>query len=187
MSAELADLAARMGRVVPRLPRCTVYRIYGWQAWLTWRAHPLDGTWRGAKGVRYNAPGGRPTVYSSLSRIGAMAEYDQRAMLFGLPTTPGGVDVIEIHLLDVPVLDLTDKGVRRRLGVSLDELRQPSSSWEDWKPGDPVPLTHAIGGVARRHFCGVLAPSWIETQVRALQPLHNAVLFLAVSDPWQPR
>jgi len=103
------------------------------------------------RGGRYTPPAGAPALYFAYDAATPMAEL--RAVLYdenGLPV-PGTVHnpivALAVRAVAGRVLDLTDAGTRRALGVSLDDLRC------DWGAGQaayatgtaPMPVTQLIG------------------------------------------
>jgi RES domain-containing protein len=121
-------------------------------------------------GGRWNPKGGFRTLYFSLTPETALAEilahHRSQAMpdVEAMPVTLVGFRVNVRQLLDV-----TDRRIRRLLGVAGTQIREP------WRPSQYAgreALTQAIGRLAREAgFQGLLAPSAVRRLGR------NLVLF----------
>lgn len=109
----------------------------------------LDGEGARAHGGRWNPPQSFPVVYTALDRPTVDAEFGRLTRRAALPAAsflPRRLSRIRLDLRRV--LDLTDPGTRRRLGVTLATLRD-----DDWRP------TQQIGQAAQfLGFEAVLAP-----------------------------
>jgi len=109
----------------------------------------LDGQGARINGGRWNPPDSFAVVYTALEPDTIDAEFGRLTRRTGLPAgafLPRRIASIDTSL--AKVLDLTDTGTRRRLGVTLAQLTD-----DDWSG------TQAIGQAA--HFLGyegVLAP-----------------------------
>jgi RES domain-containing protein len=121
-------------------------------------------------GGRWNPKGGFRTLYLSLTPETALAEalahHRSQAIpdVEAMPITLAGFQVNVVRLLD-----LTAQRVRRSLGVTLKQLREP---WRPAQHAGQEALTQAIGRLARETgFQGLLAPSAVHPKGR------NLVLF----------
>ncbi len=109
----------------------------------------MDGEGARANGGRWNPPQSFPVVYTALERTTVDAELQRLARRTGLPVgslLPRRLTRIAVDL--TKVLDLTDRTVRRRLGLTLRRLTD-----DDWS------ATQGIGQAAQ--FLGyeaILAP-----------------------------
>ena len=103
----------------------------------TWDAHPGNI----AASHRYSGPG-KGGVYGSMSDATALAEVSHYGVASGRIVVKKRVDLKN-------VLDLTDPAVRKKVGVSLEDIT-----------GNSYAKTHAVGDWARANgFDGILAPS----------------------------
>ncbi|HEY6608002.1 MAG TPA: RES family NAD+ phosphorylase [Candidatus Limnocylindria bacterium] len=109
----------------------------------------LDGEGARVNGGRWNPPESFPVVYTALDRATVDAEIDRLARRSGLSVEsllPRRLSRIDADL--TKVLDLTDRAVRRRLGVTLALLTA-----DDWG------ATQRIGQAAQfLGFEAILAP-----------------------------
>jgi len=106
----------------------------------------LSGQGAKISGGRVNGIGAFRVIYTSTDPMTATAETFQNFAAFGFDkdkVRPKVVVGVEIDL--TAVLDLCDIGIRRRLGVTLNDLAQ--SWWPVQAAGDEA-LTQAIGRAA---------------------------------------
>ena len=87
----------------------------------------LDGKGALRHGGRWNAPGSFPVVYGSTDDVTAVKESSAAAAYYNFPMRDPRI-LVAIHFKLRGVLDLTDASVRRKLGVTLSEIRR-----EDWR------------------------------------------------------
>lgn len=113
------------------------------------RYRALDGDGARANGGRWNPPGSFAVVYTALDRLTIDAEFERLTRRTGLAATaflPRRLARIDVAL--TRVLDLTDARIRRRLGVTLQQLTH-----DDWS------RTQGIGAAAQfLGYEGILAP-----------------------------
>jgi RES domain-containing protein len=137
------DLVRALDRVVPIGWRGTVLRHHAP------RYGALDGEGARANGGRWNPPQSFPVVYTALDRATVDRELERLARRSGLNVEsllPRRLSRIDVEL--TRVLDLTDRAVRRRVGVTLTELTH-----EDWA------ATQGIGQAAQLlGYEAILAP-----------------------------
>jgi RES domain-containing protein len=105
-------------------------------------------------------PRGAPfrTLYFALDPETALAEVLHHHRSQAVPDAEATPVTLFACRVDVErLLDLTDRRVRRLLGVSLRQLKQ---LWRPTQHAGQEALTQAIGRLARAHgFQGLLAPS----------------------------
>lgn len=123
--------------------------------------HVLGGEGAYKRGGRWNRPG-IAAVYGSTNDVTALEESKANDRYYGLVTkTPRLVVAIDAQL--VGVLDLTSAGMRRALGVTLDELAE-----EDWRKlleAGQESLSQALGRAAAAvGASGLLAKSAVVRQ-----------------------
>jgi RES domain-containing protein len=137
------DLVRALDRLTPRQWTGTVLRHHAP------RYRALDGQGARINGGRWNPSDSFAVVYTALEPGTIDAEFGRLTRRTGLPAQaflPRRIASIDVRL--ERVLDLTDTGTRRRLGVTLAQLTD-----DDWS------RTQGIGQAA--HFLGyegVLAP-----------------------------
>ena len=137
------DLVLALDRLAPTTWTGTVLRHHAP------RYRALDGHGARINGGRWNPPDSFAVVYTALEPGTIDAEFQRLTRRTGLPAgtlLPRRIARIDASL--AKVLDLTDIGTRRRLGVTLAQLTD-----DDWA------RTQGIGQAA--HFLGyegVLAP-----------------------------
>jgi RES domain-containing protein len=123
----------------------------------------LTGAGAKATGARWNSPGSFATIYTSQSPETATREALAHHRYFGLPIEVALPRILaSVQLVLQRVLNLTDTRIRKRLGVTVNELRG-----EDWRAanarGDEA-LTQAIGRLAwDAEWEALLAPSAAHT------------------------
>ena len=118
----------------------------------------ISGWGASYNGGRWNPPGVK-AIYASLNPITAVKEVYQEFIKYGFkdhhiqPRVMAGVK-LNVKCL----LDLTDAGIRRKLGFRLDELT--GEDWHAIQSGGEESWTQAIGrGAQLAGFEGLLAPS----------------------------
>jgi len=129
----------------------------------------LTGEGSRIKGGRWNPPG-IAAVYGSSTPETAMAESLGHYRYYRIPlpaAMPRVCLALEVDLNRI--LDLRDRAVRRRLGLTLGQI---SGDWRAQRDSGKVPTTQRVGeAVYRAGFEGLLAPS-------AHSPGgHNLVIF----------
>ena len=114
-------------------------------------AHPLNAHFIIHASGRWNRPGEYGCLYTALAPETAEAEHRKardRAGIFGERPR----EIVGIDVMVAPVLDLTSRTRRRRLGVRSSDLR----SDED----EGIEACRAIADAARAEgYRGILAPS----------------------------
>ncbi len=85
-------------------------------------------------------------MYTSLTRAGVIAEYHKElAKVSGISAEEDHPrDLVSIHIVAKPVLDLTKPSTRKRMGISLETIT-----------GDRVPILTPAG----QGYRGILSPS----------------------------
>ncbi|NNG15481.1 MAG: RES family NAD+ phosphorylase [Gemmatimonadales bacterium] len=117
-------------------------------------AHPLDLSFLLQADGRWNRAGEYACLYTSLTRNGAIAEYDkwlgQRVGL--MPRDDAERDLVTIRVRLASVCDVTDAGVRRRLGVTREAITRDTTA--------SLELCRTIADWARaRQYGAILSPS----------------------------
>jgi RES domain-containing protein len=106
----------------------------------------IDGGGAKRTGGRWN-PRGVAALYCALTPEAALAEALAYARYMGWPVSRGFPRVIVALRVKLSnVLDLTDRSIRRRLGVSAE--RMTTTDWRKEVAGGRIPLTHLIGRAA---------------------------------------
>ncbi len=115
---------------------------------------------------RWNRAGEYGCLYTSLSREGAVAEYEKMLKRFGLaPEEDQRRDLVTVRVTVSPILDLTDRKVHQELGIPLDALLSD-------KPAD-LEFCRAVADLARgRAYRAILSPS------AARKGAHNLNIYL---------
>lgn len=121
-----------------------------------------DGAWRInsyniADNHRYSSPG-RGALYTSTSPEGVLGELRH----YGID--PSKRVMLEREVRVDNVLDLTNPGVQRQLGVDPNDLIRASQSPLELRrsietPANDYFMTHALGDFARTRYNGLLVPS----------------------------
>ena len=110
-------------------------------------------------GARWNAKGSFRALYFSLNPETALAEvlaYRRSQNVPDAETTP--MTLVACHADVQRVLDLTDRRVRRLLGVTVTQVT--GEPWRAVQHGGQEALTQAIGRLAREAgFQGLVVPS----------------------------
>ena len=110
-------------------------------------------------GARWNPKGSFRTLYFSLTPETALAEVLAHRRSQNVPdaeTTP--VTLIACHVQVTRVLDLTDRGIRRLLGITVGQVT--GEPWRAVQHGGQEALTQAIGRLAcEAGIEGLLVPS----------------------------
>ena len=128
-------------------------------------AEPLHLGWIQLARGRWNTQRPRlACLYTALTVEGAVAEYRKHFVRAGLPVTPGMLrsrDLVSLHVVVSPVLNLTRREVTDGLGVDPAMLT-----------GDDAECLALCRGIARRAvqqgFRGILAPSAAQPGERTL-------------------
>lgn len=109
-------------------------------------------------GARYTPKGAFRTLYFAVDPETALAEVLHHHRSQAVPDAQATPVTLFACRVDVErLLDLTDRRVRRLLGVSLGQLKE---SWRPQQHAGQEALTQAIGRLVREHgFQGLLAPS----------------------------
>lgn len=121
----------------------------------------LSGEGAACFGGRWNPPGIR-AIYTSLDPVTAAKESYQEFARYGFRESEIRPRVFAgIKLKLNRLLDLTDPGIRRRLGFRLADLTQ--ENWRAIQAGGEESWTQAIGrGALTAQFEGLIAPSAID-------------------------
>ncbi len=116
----------------------------------------LSGIGAERRGGRWNPPG-LPAVYGSTSDGTALEECKANDRYYGIETKgPRLLVAVEARL--ACVLDLTDAGVRRKIGVTLQELA--AEDWRKLQEAGKESFTQTLGrAVAEAGGSGILARS----------------------------
>ena len=91
----------------------------------------VHGGWIFRAAGRWNRPGRYGCLYTSVSRAGAVAEWQRYVERAGPGAHRRPRDVVSIAVHVQPVADLTDPTFRRRFGVALTQLTGDADS--DWE------------------------------------------------------
>lgn len=133
----------------------------------------LSGLGAKARGGRWNPPG-LAAVYGSSTDSAALEESKANDRYYGVETKAPRI-LVTIHADVRGMLDLRSPVLRRRLGVTLDELNA-----EDWRrlvDQNRESLTQAMGrAAASMGASGILAHS------AAVHRAHNVILFPPLRD-----
>lgn len=158
--AGMADVERAVAHAVPfaRRMEATVFRAVA--ARFASREDLWTGAGARAHGGRWNPPGRFHTVYASLDVETATAEYFGNYRLVGLEAavekTPLVIAAARIHLRSV--LDLTDAGVLRALGVGPDVL--VAAGWQAAQEAGRESWTQTVGRKAYEAGVeGLIVPS----------------------------
>jgi RES domain-containing protein len=118
----------------------------------------FSGAGAATYGGRWN-PRGLEAVYASLSLQTAVREAYQNFLSFGFPASSIRPRILAGAKVSLEkVLDLTDRGIRRRLGFSVKELIE--EDWQAIQNAGEESWTQAIGrGAWKNGFEGLLVPS----------------------------
>lgn len=111
---------------------------------------PLSGDGAKRFGGRWNAPGSFPVIYTALDEATALAELAKTATQSAIPLDKLRDRKVAVIYADLgKVLDLTDPGVRKALGLKLADLIAEAPA-----------IPQAIGSAAHAlGYEGILAPS----------------------------
>jgi len=118
----------------------------------------LSGVGARIHGGRWNPRGGFPAVYGSTDEVTATKEATAHSKYYGLVSREPRIFVcIEVAL--VALLDLTDASIRRRLGLTLKELR--AEDWHKLQDANKESLGQCVGRAAfALGFEAMLVPSF---------------------------
>lgn len=103
---------------------------------------------------RWNRPAEYGCLYTSLSREGAEAEHRKYLKRAGLTRTRAARarDLVSIDVEVEPALDLSNRNVRRRLGIEIPDITSDSE--------EGIETCRAIADLARAEgYRAILAPS----------------------------
>ena len=102
---------------------------------------------------RWNRAGVYGCLYTALTREGALAELARYARRAGLrPDRLPARDLVSIRVRVEPVLDLTSRGVRRKLGATLAALTGDGE--------EDLEACRSLADFARQQgYCAILSPS----------------------------
>ncbi len=83
------------------------------------------------------------------------------------------------------VLDLTDTGTRRRLGITLADLLVPTDDWHSRMSAGVWSATHEIGRLAAAddRFDGILYPPYPWRRILRQQGKYNLAVFMDSVSP----
>lgn len=149
--------------------------------------HFFDCTWSFHRGYRYNFAGEYPVLYLAADHTVASTEIGPRKLadvLGPLKAKPSPYIYVVVEVT-ANVLDLTDRVIRRRLGVTLEDLLVTTDNWDrDMKAGVRA-ATHHLGRLAvdDGRFDGILYPPFPWRRLLQKQGKRNLAVFM---DPMSP-
>ncbi len=125
----------------------------------------FDSTWSFSRGYRFNFKRTWPFLYLAGDKLTATVEIGPRNYADLLVPLLSSVSDPYLYVdvrVTAPVLDLTNLGVRRRLGVTIGELTVPTEVWDEKMDRGIPSVTHQIGQIALNdgRFGGILYPSF---------------------------
>jgi len=149
--------------------------------------HFLDCTWSFQRGYRYNFAQEDPVLYLATDHTVASIEIGPRKLadILGPLTAKPSPYLYVVVEATAHVLDLTDKAIRRRLGITLRDLLIPTDDWDrDMKCGI-WSATHHIGklAVCDARFDGILYPPFPWRKLLRKQGKYNLAVFMDRSSP----
>ena len=161
MSSEPDEVQALFDRIAACLPRAVKLRASALRSAGVKYANSRDliaGDGASYYGGRWNPPGVK-AIYASLDPETAVKEAYQEFVDYGFTAQQIRPRVFAGVRLNVKrLLDLTDAGIRRRLGFRLDELT--GEDWRGIQSGGEQSWTQVIGrGALLAGFEGLLVPS----------------------------
>jgi len=154
--------------------------------------HFFDCTWSFERGYRYNFARTHPMLYLAADHTVASAEIGPRTLADVLgPHLKAAVPPLLYVTVSVTAraLDLTDPGVRRRLGVTLGELLVSTEDWDRGMKAGIWSATHYIGRWALQdgRFDGIVYPPYPWRRILDKPGKHNMAVFMDPSSPAMSR
>jgi len=180
---------AKLPLIAPRqLTQVKFVRAYNTDvATLHGKDHFFDCTWSQQRGYRYNFSGTEPVLYLAADSTVASTEIGPRtrADILGPLKAKASPYIYVTVEATASVLDLSDKGIRRRLGITLNDLLVPTDDWDSKMSAGVWSPTHEIGRLvaADARFDGILYPPYPWRKLLQQQGKYNLALFMdAASD-----
>jgi RES domain-containing protein len=157
-SEEVQDLFDRIAACMPRAAKLKASAFRSAGVKYANEGDFISGSGAGYNGGRWNPPGVR-AIYASLDPVTAVKETYQEFLKYGFEVSDIRPRVMAGVKLNVKrLLDLTDGGIRRKLGFTLRELT--GEDWHTIQIDGEESWTQAIGrGATIAGFEGLLAPS----------------------------
>jgi len=127
--------------------------------------HLFDCRYSFKRGYRFNFQGEMPVLYLGCDKETSSYEIGPRtheAFLGSLAYARSNPYLFIDVDVTTAVLDLTDRGVRRTLGVSKPDILIPTDKWESDMKKRSRSITHHLGALAWNddRFGGILYPSY---------------------------
>ena len=143
----------------------------------------FDSQWSYTRGYRYNFKRRYPVLYLAGDHLVASMEIGPRANdeLF-LPNLKIATEPFIYFSIKVTanVLDLTDMKIRRKLGITFNDILIPTDEWDrNMEKGLESPA-HAIGALAFKdvRFDGILFPPYPTSVLIRLRGKNNLAIFM---------
>jgi len=148
----------------------------------------FDSIWSFKRGYRFNFKETWPVLYLACDKITATVEIGPRTREDLLVPHLSGAEDPFLYVdvkATAPVLDLTERGVRRRLGVTLAEITVPTEVWDEEMDSGIRAVTHDLGQLVLENgrFGGILFPSFPARRFLKMKQKECLAVFMDVNHP----